>query len=310
MHGERPFRYSFVVLCACAVISLYRVEACAQELEPRAYSVSPVNVNFVVWSYIYSSGDLAFDPTLPIENARGQISNTNFAFGRSLGLLGRTSNFTAVLPYTSGTADGLLAGVPTHIYRSGLTDIRFRVAINVVGAPAMNAKEFARREQKTLFGASLAVIAPTGQYDPNKVINIGNNRWAFKPEVGLSQPFAKRWALDVYGGVWLFTDNKNFQGNVRSQAPMVSTQFHLVYNVKRSFWAALDANFYAGGRTSINGIRNYDRQNNSRIGGTVAIPLTRRHSLKAVYSRGAYVNIGGDFQTIGFAWQYLWGGGL
>jgi hypothetical protein len=49
-----------------------------------------------------------------------------------------------------------------------------------------------------LLGASLKIIAPTGQYDPTKLINWGINRWAIKPEFGYSQRWG-HWVLDTQG---------------------------------------------------------------------------------------------------------------
>ena len=64
-----------------------------------------------------------------------------------------------------------------------------RFAVNLYGAPAMDLEEFASYRRKTNVGASLVIVAPLGQYDPARFVNIGTNRWAAKPEVGLSRPF-------------------------------------------------------------------------------------------------------------------------
>ena len=163
--------------------------------------------------------------------------------------------------------------------------------------------------QKTNIGTSLVVKGPLGQYDSERRINLGTNRWAFKPEIGLSRAFG-RWVLDAYGGAWLFTDNKNFQGARRSQNPILTTQLHLSYNIRPRLWAAINGNFYVGGRTSVDGARRQDRQRNSRLGSTLSVALTSRQSLKFAYSFGALVTVGGDFGSFAVAYQYLWGKGL
>jgi len=283
----------------------------SQELEPRAYSVSPVKTNFVVLSNAYAAGDLTFDPSLPVEDGSANINTMVAGYFRSMNVLGRSGNFTVVVPYSSGTVQGLLAGEFTQVSRSGLRDPSIRFAINLYGAPAMHLKEFASWNKKTVIGASVVVVAPLGQYDTAKLVNIGSNRWSFKPELGWSRRFG-RWVLDAYGGVWLFTDNKTFYPGLRtrSQAPIVSTQFHLTYNIRPRLWAGVNANFYSGGRTSIDRVPNQDLQKNSRFGGTLSIPLTRRQSFKFSYSTGAYTTIGADFQAFAVGWQYFWGAGL
>jgi hypothetical protein len=184
----------------------------------------------------------------------------------------------------------------------------------VKGGPAMEPHEFANWRQKTLLGVSLKVLAPTGQYDPTKLINYGGNRWAFKPEVGLSQRWG-HWLLDTYGAAWFFTTNPEFfsrnqyNPGVTAQTEKLVGAFegHLSYDVKPRFWASLDGNFWFGGQTSLNGVENSStEQKNSRIGGTVSIPISRHQSLKFSYSNGAYIRYGGNYQNVAMAWQYSW----
>jgi len=294
-----------------ALFLIAGVTALAQQLEPRAYSASPVGINIGILAYGYSAGDLNFDPSLPIDNASAKISNAAIGYFRSINVAGRSANVSVAMPYTFGDIQGDYMGVFTPIYRSGVSDMGARFAINLYGARAMKLKEFASYKQRTNVGVSVSSIMPTGQYDPNKLINIGSNRWAVKPEIGVSHAFRKtKLILDAYAGAWLYTTNSNLQGRRRSQAPIVGAQFHLSYDFGRRLWAAFDANLFRGGRTAINGALRNDLQSNSRIGGTVSLPLTRRQSVKVAYARGAYTTIGGNFQTISFAYQYLWGAGL
>jgi len=286
-------------------------ELSAQQLDPRAYSVSPTGVNIVIANYGYSSGDVTFDPALPIDDGHAKINLFAAGYFRSISVAGRSANVTLVTPYVWGNLTGNVLGVPAEAYRSGLASPLARFAINIYGARAMKLKEFAAYQQKTIIGTSVVVSPPVGQYDPAKAINVGSNRWAFKPEVGLSHAFRKtRLILDAYAGVWVYTDNHNFQGLTRSQKPIYNAQFHLSYDIKPRLWAAFDANFYRGGQTTLNNIQRNDMQKNSRLGGTVSVPLGRRSSVKASYSAGALRTIGGNFDTVSVAYQYLWGGGL
>jgi hypothetical protein len=207
-------------------------------------------------------------------------------------------------------------GIQGEIYRSGLLDAVFRFSVNLKGAPAMSPQEFRSWRQKTLIGASLTVVAPTGQYDPTRLINQSSNRWAFKPEVGFSRRRG-RWVVDVYGGVWFFTTNPEFFSHnqfnpgttTQSQKPVGAFEGHLSYDVKHNprFWVSLDGNFWFGGRTRLNGVENaLTLQRNSRIGGTVAMPITQHQSLKFSYSYGAYIRYGGNYQNVSAGWQYSW----
>jgi hypothetical protein len=74
-------------------------------------------------------------------------------------------------------------------------------------------------------------------------------------------------------------------------------------------WAAVDTTYYTGGATTIDGKRG-ERQEHLRFGGTIAIPVDRRNSIKLYGSTGAIARAGGNFDAVGIAWQYRWGGGL
>jgi len=279
-----------------------------QELEPRAYVPYPVGTNVAVVSIMNSRGDVVTDPTLPVEDAEGRFNTGVVGYVRGLGLFGRSANLLISLPYSWGTAQGLVAGESGRVTRSGVGDARIRLAINLMGAPSMTPKEFRSYRFKALLAASLLVSPPTGQYDPAKLINIGTNRWTFKPEVAYSRALTDsgQWALDAYGGVWFFTTNKDFVFGPRKQDPMLSTQFHVNYLLKQRAWLAFDSTFYAGGGSSVNAQSNDDRQQSLRLGGTLSVPIRGRHWLKFVYSRGAIVRVGGDFTNLGVTYLFIW----
>jgi hypothetical protein len=182
-----------------------------------------------------------------------------------------------------------------------------KLSVNLLGGRALRAGEFAAARRSTLVGASVTVAAPTGEYSRNRLINLGSNRWSFKPEAGVSVPVG-RWNLDAYAGVWLFRANDEFYpGSARrEQDPVIAIQGHVSYTVRPRLWIAVDTTWYSGGTTTLDGVRKADLQRNSRIGATVSVPLGAGHSLKGYYSTGATTRIGGDFDTVGAAWQMTW----
>jgi hypothetical protein len=210
------------------------------------------------------------------------------------------------VPVIAGHLNGRYLGEPAEANRFGLGDPRLRLAMNFLGAPAMTPREFASYRQATIVGVSVTLAPPLGEYDPAKLINLGTNRWSFKPEVGLSSALG-HWVVEAMVGVWLFTDNEEFAGGrTRTQDPVVATQVHLTYKFKRSMWLAADANFFTGGRTTVGGTENLDFQRNSRIGATFSAALDRHHAIRASVSRGAYTNIGADFTSVAVGYNYAW----
>lgn len=299
-----------------AVLLLAGSSAIGQDLAPRAYLITPVRSNAVNLTYAFFDGELLFDGTVPITGATARASVPVVSFTHALRFFGRSSNFSVSLPYGVGNFRGHVVGAETNAYRSGLFDSSYRFSVNLMGGPAMELEEFRKWKQRTLIGFSFRMTAPTGQYDPTKLINYGSNRWAFKPELGVSRRWG-HWILDTYGGVWLYTTNHEFFSRnqyspgvtEQKQDPIFSFEGHLSYDVKPRLWASLDGNFWYGGRTALNGIQNPSTlQKNSRIGGTVSLPISRRQSLKFSYNRGAYVRFGGNYDNVSVGWQYSWVG--
>jgi len=213
----------------------------------------------------------------------------------------------AVVPYAWGDMSGSVGEETRQISRSGLADPRVKLSVNLMGGRALTPREFARTAHPTIVGVSLTVVPPLGQYTGAKLINLGANRWAFKPEVGVSHTLG-RWTIEGYSGVVLFTTNSEFYTgtSVRTQDPIVAVQAHVGYTLRQRLWAAFDATWYSGGTTTVNGTRKADLQRNSRIGATVSIPAARQQSIKVTVSSGATTRIGANFRTVGVAWQLTW----
>jgi hypothetical protein len=292
--------------CLLAISLLFLPEKSrGQDLDPRAYARIPVRVTVVVAGFSYSDGDVVTDATLPVADMKAKIGAPSLGVVRSFGLLGRTAQVSAALPYAWGEATATVSGEPQSVTRSGLSDLRLRFSWLLLGAPAATLGEIAKAPRKTILGASLSITAPTGQYFSDKLINIGTSRWAFKTELALSQPVGRRWLIDFYSGIWLFTKNDSYYpgSSVRTQNPLGSFQGHISYNIQPLMWVAFDCTFYTGGNSSIDGVDMDDRQSNSRIGATLVLPIGKRHSLKFAYSRGAIIRSGADFTTISAGWQ-------
>jgi hypothetical protein len=294
-----------LVLLACAPRS-----GAAQELEPRAYSASPVGVNFVVVGFTRSTGSVTFDPTIPITDVEAHLNIPTVGVGHTFGILRRQALITAGLPYVWGDLEGNVAEQRERITRSGLADLRLRFSVNLHGNPARTPQEFAQaRRRGIIVGTSLTVQAPAGQYDPAKLINLGTNRWSFKPELGISYPW-KKFDLDLYAGAWFFTQTSHFfpGESVRTQDPITTLQGHVSYTIRRQMWFAVDGTWYQGGAGYVNGGPPSTAQSNTRFGATLSLPLSKRQSLKVAYSAGATARTGSNFDTLGVAWQFLWFG--
>jgi hypothetical protein len=280
--------------------------AIGQELEPRVYSASPIDTNFVVGSFTNSTGNVSLDPTLPLTDAHSQTNTTSLSFTHTFPLAGRTATWAIAVPYlaglisASGGADDRTAAVDRH----GFADLRFRFSVDLLSR-ALKPAEFARRAPHATLGVGVTVVAPTGAYDPTQLINIGSNRWSVKPEIGIEVPIGK-WFADFAAGLWLFGENANYAGT-RSfrEAPLATYQVHAGYSFRPGQWLAIDGGYIAGGATTLGAGAPLNASSNSRYGAAFSQPLGPGISAKAAWShwlRGP----GQEYSSIGAALQYRW----
>lgn len=292
------------------VLAFIAIRAEAGEVEPRAYVNTPVGINFLLGGYAYTDGDLATSGSSPLKDAEVTMDNGLLAYARAIDLWGKSAKLDIILGYSGLSGEAVVSGETRTRKVSGFLDPRLRFSVNFFGAPALSVQEFSSYQQDLIIGASVQVSAPLGQYDKERLINLGNNRWFVKPDIGIS----KAWGdvtLELSGGVFLFTDNDDFFGGKElEQDPVYTTQLHATYDFGRGVWAALSGTYDHGGRTTVDGVHNDDKQENSRAGVTLALPVNRYNSVKLYASTPMHTTVGGDFDLLGIIWQHRWGGGL
>jgi hypothetical protein len=307
---RRPGRALLCNALLLAGATVAAPSARGQAIEPRAYSNAPVGVNFLILSPVYASGGLSIDPALPLRKPDLETSSVALAFARFIELWGQAGKFDVIVPYSwlEGSATLYDEAVTRKVH--GFADPAFRLSVNFYGAPALTAKEFASYRQDLIVGASLMVMAPLGQYDDARLVNLGSNRWSIRPGLGVSKALG-RWTVEGSAAVTLYTDNDDFVGDrTRSQDPLYSLQWNTICSFAGGRWASLDVNYYTGGSSTLDGVAKRDLQRNWRAGLTVALPVDRRNSIKLYASRGVSARTGNNFDLAGIAWQYRWGGGL
>jgi hypothetical protein len=278
--------------------------ASAQELEARAFSPAPIGTKIFVGGIGGQQGSILFDPSLDIHDVEGGLTVGIAGVGYTFAVGGKQARVLGVFPMAWGRIDGRIGPNPQQQNLGGLVDPRIKFSIGLRGAPALTRAQFARAPRKTIVGASVTVMPPLGDYHPDRLVNLGYNRWGFKPELGIARTIQK-WTLEGSVGAWLFTTNtRYFPGlSKKEQEPVGSFQVHAGYALPRRSWLAFDATGFAGGQSRVNGVINPDRQRNSRGGATLSIATFNNQSLKVTYSTGSTTQRGTDFDTINVTWQ-------
>lgn len=297
------------VFALCA-LALHVSRARAQELEPRSYSNAPVGLNFLVAGYAYGQGSVSLDPAVPLADAKLHTHSMLAAYARALDFWGHSAKLDVVGSYTWLAGSARYEGEPVTREVDGFSDPRLRLAVNFFGSPALSLKDFAVYRQDLIVGASIQVVAPIGQYDSTRLVNISSHRWSFKPELGVSKVWGA-WTFEAAPSVVFYASNNAFlNGGTITQSPLYALQLHVIHSFAPGIWAALNGTYYGGGRSTINGVERDTRQSNTRLGATVALPVSTRNSVKLFGSIGTTSRIGTNLNVAGLTWQYRFGGGI
>jgi len=278
----------------------------SQELEPRALTNLPIGTNFIVAGYGFASGNVMMDPSLPLEDLDAKLHTFVGAYARAINLFGLSGKVDVVLPFATGDWYYKYQGVDEYDVSNGFGDARVRLSINFVGAPALKTEEYKEYKQKTIFGYSVQVVVPTGNYKSGQLPNLGSNRWTFKNQLGITHTFNK-WIVEGYLSLWLFTANKNFlNGNKLNQDPLVTINADVIRSLPKRFWIALAAGYGYGGRSYVNDISRDALISTLRLGLILAIPIAAQHSLKLVGVTGIKFKQGPDFDAVSLSYQFRW----
>jgi hypothetical protein len=293
------------ILCCCL---LRFGHASGQDLEPRRWTPLPVGTQVLGVGYGRTVGDLFLDPVLLIEDAEVDVHSVGLSYVHSFSIAGKPFRLDALFPWQNARWKGLLDGAPASVTRVGLAGPIIRLSVNLAGAPAVGPAELRKymksRPVNTVVGAAVAVILPLGEYFEDKLLNLGQNRFTIRPQLGVVHTRGP-WSYELTGSVFLYSDNDEFfNGKKLEQDPIYAVQTHLIRVFKGGTWASLSAGYGWGGRSTVNGERKDDERGIFLSVLSLGVPVGRRQSVKAAYIRSRTTkDTGSDLDTLAVAWS-------
>jgi len=297
-------------ICLVVAIPAFPHRLYAQFTEAHNYDNTPVGVNQVELAYSYAHANASLDTSLVVEGAKFNLSQGSISYTRYFGLFHRLGWVQASLPIAG--LDGSVSGTTVEGSITGVGDSGYTLAMLLKGGPALSAEQFETYKPTTIVGLSLSITAPTGLYRSNKVLNLGSDRWSFKPEISLSHPFGpeQKWQLDTYANVYFFTDNTSYhRTEILRQEPLPGIEGHMSYSFTSSVWASVDTRYSFRGTTLVNGENQNNSQQNFILGSEVNVSLTRRNSLVFEFGKALVHNNGPASTGFAVKYSYSWGKG-
>ena|SRR5215467_2441314 len=292
--------FAFALLCSPH-------SASAQFNDARAYDNTPVGTNQLELSYAHVHSNASLDPSLPIAGASLNLNQGIIDYTRYFGLFHRLAWVEAGVPLAG--LSGSVEGTNVQGATNGAGDSSYQFAILLKGGPALTVKEFDNYNPTTSLGLSVTITSPTGAYQSTKILDVGSNRWSFKPEVALNHPFGadRKWEFDIYGNVFFYTDNTSYRGNeILRQEALPGVEGHISYSFNDRVWISLDTRYSFRATTVLDGVSQNNAQRNFILGSELNISLSPQNSLTLEFGK-ALVHQNGPAAT-GFSvkYDYTW----
>ncbi len=271
----------------------------AEEMEARRWTHLPTGTNIFGAAVVHTNGDIFLDPVLRIEEGEVEADTVVTSYLHAFELFGKSARMDVRLPYQRVRWEGVLDGEHRSVQREGLGDPMLRLSLNFVGAPALKGEAFrayrASHTTNTIVGAALAVTLPLGQYKKDKLLNLGQNRYLIRPQMGFVHTHGP-WSYELTGSINFYTDNNDYWGGKkRQQDPLFLLQTHLIYTFKNRIWSSMSAGYDWGGASTINGIEKDDDRQDVLFAFSTGFPVTKKSNIKFAYIGGrTQEDIGSD----------------
>lgn len=296
---------------ACLAVASVALPCPAQELQPRRWNHLPIDTNFAGGGYAYTDADIAFDPVLRIEDVTAELHTFPLKYIRTFELAGKSARIDWLQAYQDGQWNGLVNGVPTRVSRNGWYDTMLRFSVNILGAPPLRGEEFAEyratTERETIVGLGLETQLPTGQYFDDKLINLGTNRFTFRPQLGVVHRQGP-WSAEITASSWFYTDNNEFfNGNHLEQDPLHTIQGSVDYTLLPGLWFGTGIAYGQGGKSTLNGIPKDDPRDSIIWGLSLGYPISKQVGGQITYlSQHTLTTVGVDSDSLLATLSVLW----
>ena len=321
----------FLALVACALaVPLISGPANAQDDGARTYWKGRAGTNVMSVQYLnmnlQASDALQFDPThfiYPAADAEADIFVVSWA--RHMTLFNRPSILSANL--IGGSVDvefdttitppeflppGIVPGTSFSQSASGYADPSVQLDVNLFGTAPINAIfEYMNYEPTWTLDAAFMLGVPLGQYDNDKVVNLGLNRFYSRIAFPLKYHFrvftpGYMSSLELVPSVWFFAENDDFLGQKMKNDPMWQIEAHWTHDFTRHFFGSIDLLYRNGFQSEINGVKLGSDIEVGDLGFTLNFSVTDNVTIRTSFSSNVFGDSDIDTSMIRLQFVYAW----
>lgn len=326
---NRHFRL-WAFLATLAIILSFSGPALAVDDGARAYWKGRDGTNVVSFQYLnlnmQASDTQQFDPSqfiYPNADTEANVMIANYA--RHLTLFNRASSLAVNIAGGSADLDvntslvpsqflppGIAPGTTFSQSTSGFADPSVQLDVNLFGTSQLKSTvDLVNYEPKWTLDAAVLLAFPIGEYDDDKLVNMGLNRWygriafPFKYHFRVFSP-GYMTSLEITPSVWLFAENDDFIGQKLENDPLWQLEAHLTHDFTRSFFGSLDLLYRGGFQSEINGVEVGDDLNIGNLGFTLNYQATDNLTIRTSYSSNVFGDDDLDNSIIRIQVAYAW----
>lgn len=180
----------------------------------RSYLNAPQG-NLLMYSYAGTRSNTGGVKNLPIPATETRLQTQSLIYSRIIDVGGRTGGLGMILPFTDLLSYDTQGDLVTA-RQAGSGDPSFTFETNLFGAPALQREEFSDWTPGDYCGLHFLLGVPWGEYDPDSAVNLGANRFTFRPllNYSITTDEGKSW-VDFYGSVFFFFGQRPVFGQER-----------------------------------------------------------------------------------------------
>ena len=321
----------FLALAAFALaVPLISGPANAQDDGARTYWKGRAGTNVMSVQYLnmnlQASDTVQFDPShyiYPAADVEADIFILSWA--RHMTLFDRPSILSANLVGGSVGVEfdtsitppeflppGVVPGSSFSQSASGYADPSVQLDVNLFGTSPINAIfDYLNYEPTWTLDAAFMLGVPLGQYDDDKVANLGLNRFygrvafPFKYHFRVFSPGYMS-SLEVVPSVWLFTENDDFLGQKLKNDPMLQVEAHWTHDFTRHFFGSLDLLYRNGFQSEIDGVNFGSDIKIGDLGFTLNFSVTDNVTIRTSFSSNVFGDSDIDTSMIRLQFVYAW----
>jgi hypothetical protein len=286
---------SFPVLLAMAIALSFNATAFAQDDGARAYWNARAGTRVVSFQYlpigISASGSNAFAPgqfIYPNSDIEANIFIGTFAYHMTL--LNRPSALAVnvlggnvgVNVNTSMSPDSLppiTTGAAFSQSSSGFADPNMQLVVNLFGTPTLKSTvDLLNYEPTVSLDAAVLLAFPIGEYENDKLVNLGLNR----------------------------AENDDFLGQKLENDPLWSLEAHLTHDFAAGFFGSLDLLYQNGFQSTIDGNDVGENLEIGNLGFALNYQVTDNVTTRAGFSSNVFGDDNLETSVIRLQFVYAW----